>query len=102
MVLGVVNARTPERSNPRTLERFGVVRMNILEQILERTRADVLERRADVPLPELKARCRDVPPSRHFAEALRRDAGGNGRRLGSIRVIAEVKKASPSRGGDPA
>ena len=98
MVLGVVNARTPERSNPRTLERFGVVRMNILEQILERTRADVLERRADVPLPELKARCRDLPPGRPFAEALRRDAGGNGRRLGSIRVIAEVKKASPSRG----
>jgi len=72
--------------------------MNILEQILERTRADVLERRADVPLSELKARCRDLPPSRPFAEALRRDAGRNGRRLGSIRVIAEVKKASPSRG----
>jgi len=72
--------------------------MSILQQILERTRADVLARRTCVPLPELKARCRDLPPSRGLAGALRRQAGGNGRRLGSIRVIAEVKKASPSKG----
>ena len=72
--------------------------MNILEQILERTRADVRERRASVPLRELQARCRDAPPGRPLAQALRRRAGSSGRRLGSIRVIAEVKKASPSKG----
>jgi indole-3-glycerol phosphate synthase len=72
--------------------------MSILDEILRRTRADVLERRAAIPLVELKARCRDAAPARPLAEKLRRATGGNGRRLGPIRVIAEVKKASPSKG----
>jgi indole-3-glycerol phosphate synthase len=72
--------------------------MNILERILERTRSDVADRRAHTPLAELRARCRDLPPARDFQAALRRPAGGSSRRRGALRVIAEVKKASPSRG----
>jgi indole-3-glycerol phosphate synthase len=72
--------------------------MSILDQILDRTRADVRERRAHVPLVELQARCRDLTPTRDFLGALRRDPDVHGRRRGAIRVVAEVKKASPSRG----
>lgn len=72
--------------------------MSILDEILERTRADVLDRRARVPLPELKRRCRDCPPTRDMLGALRRGAGKDGRRSGPLRVVAEVKRASPSRG----
>ncbi len=72
--------------------------MSILDEILQRTRADVLDRRARVPLTDLKRRCRDCPPPRDMRGALRRAAGGDGRRAGPIRVVAEVKKASPSRG----
>jgi indole-3-glycerol phosphate synthase len=72
--------------------------MSILDVILQRTRADVLERRSRNPLSELQARCRDVPPTRDFLTAVRREGGREGRRSGAIRVIAEVKKASPSKG----
>jgi indole-3-glycerol phosphate synthase len=72
--------------------------MSILHDILKRTRADVLDRRGHVPLSELKGRCRDSPPTRDLVRALRREVGKNGRRAGPIRVIAEVKKASPSKG----
>ena len=72
--------------------------MSILEEILRRTRADMLDRRARVPLEELRARCRDLSPTRDFRGALRRESGEVGRRRGAVRVIAEIKKASPSRG----
>ena len=60
-----------------------------LDAIVERKRRDLEERKRAVPLGEIKARARDLPPPLDFAAALR--AGG-------IQVIAEVKKASPSRG----
>jgi len=72
--------------------------MSILDRILDRTRADVQDRQARVPLVELQARCRDRAPARDFLGALRRDPDVRGRRRGTIRVIAEIKKASPSRG----
>jgi indole-3-glycerol phosphate synthase len=72
--------------------------MSILDDILRRTRADVLDRRARVPLSELKGRCRDCAPPRDFVGALRRVVGNGERRAGPIRVIAEAKKASPSKG----
>lgn len=40
-------------------------------------------------LPELRAASRDLPPAKPFASALRRDC---------LAVIAEVKRASPSKG----
>jgi indole-3-glycerol phosphate synthase len=72
--------------------------MSILDQILDRTRADVQERRVRVPLVELQAHCRDRAPARDFPGALRRDPDVRARRRGGIRIIAEIKKASPSRG----
>lgn len=72
--------------------------MSILDDILHRTREDVLDRRARVPLSELKAHCRDRPPTRDFLGALRRERDTDQRRRGPIRLIAEVKKASPSKG----
>ncbi len=72
--------------------------MSILDDILQRTRADVMDRCAQRPLSELEGRCRACRPARDFVRALRRQVGINGRRVGHIRVIAEVKKASPSKG----
>ncbi len=72
--------------------------MSILDAILQRTRADVLDRRSRSPLSELQARCRDLPPTRDFLTAVRREGCREGRRSGAIRVVAEVKKASPSKG----
>ena len=81
--------------------------MSILDQILTQTRADLGERRARVPLDELKARCRDQGSPRDFLGAVGRPRGevqsaecetASERRRGGIKVIAEVKKASPSRG----
>lgn len=63
--------------------------VNVLDEILEGVRADLAERQQRVPLDELKqrtARCRD---SIDAIAALRG---------GGVRVIAEVKRASPSRG----
>lgn len=72
--------------------------MTILDDILVRTRADLELRRTRVPLSELKARCDDRPPARDMLGALRREAGTDRRRGGPIRLVAEVKRASPSKG----
>ncbi len=66
---------------------------DILQKILQRKREEVEQRRRETPLAELQARARDAAPARGFADALRAriDAG-------EAAVIAEVKKASPSKG----
>jgi len=74
------------------------VSISLLDRILERTRADLAGRKSRLPLGELRARCRDLPPARDFRGALRRGSDPTARRAGALRVIAEVKKASPSRG----
>ena len=56
------------------------------------------DRQAQASLVELQARCRDRAPARSFLRALKRESGAPGRRQGPIRVVAEIKKASPSRG----
>ncbi|KAA2285007.1 indole-3-glycerol phosphate synthase TrpC [Arenimonas fontis] len=66
---------------------------DILQAILRRKAEEVRERSAALPLAELAARCRDLPPTRGFAQALRRRIAA-----GQAAVIAEVKKASPSKG----
>ena len=71
--------------------------MSYLDNILNRTRDDLAERKAKLPLHELQRRCADLPQPRDFAAAVRRQAGTS-RRQGTICVIAEAKKASPSRG----
>lgn len=66
---------------------------DILEKILVRKREEVAERRALMTLADLAARAADGPPVRGFAAALERRIAA-----GDPAVIAEVKKASPSRG----
>ena len=62
----------------------------ILDRILERKLEELAERRAQVPLPELRERAEAGDfPTRDFAAALRGDC---------IALIAEVKRASPSKG----
>jgi indole-3-glycerol phosphate synthase len=60
-----------------------------LETVVERTREEVDRRRRAVPASELEGRIGPVPRGRPFSEAL----VGEG-----ISLIAEMKRASPSRG----
>ena len=65
--------------------------MTFLQGILARKRDEVAARRAAEPDAALAARAREAPPPRRFGSAL--SAAG-----GPVRVIAEVKRASPSAG----
>ena len=66
---------------------------DILRKILERKREEIAEKKARVPAAAISARAGDAAPPRPFAGALRdrMEAGGDA-------VIAEIKRASPSRG----
>ena len=66
---------------------------DILKTILARKLEEIRERSARLSLPELAARCLDLPGSRGFAAALHATIA-----QGRPAVIAEVKKASPSKG----
>lgn len=66
---------------------------DILEKILVRKRQEVAERRALMTLADIAARAVDGPPARGFAAAIERRIAA-----GDAAVIAEVKKASPSKG----
>jgi indole-3-glycerol phosphate synthase len=66
---------------------------DILQTILRRKAEEVAERSARVSLHELSARCEDAPAPRGFAAALQAKVDA-----GLPAVIAEVKKASPSKG----
>lgn len=66
---------------------------NILDQITDYKRNEIAAARAAIPLGSLEAKAREASPPRGFADALRR-AHGDGR----FALIAEIKKASPSKG----
>lgn len=66
---------------------------DILERILQRKREEVEARRSRLPLAELRARASGLAPPRGFARALAARI-----EVGRAGVIAEIKKASPSRG----
>ena len=66
---------------------------DILQTILRRKAEEVAERSARVSLRELSARCEGAPVPRGFAAALQAKVDA-----GLPAVIAEVKKASPSKG----
>jgi len=66
---------------------------DVLKRILARKQEEVADRRARIPLSELKARAACAPPLRGFADAVEAKIAA-----GQAAVIAEVKKASPSKG----
>ena len=66
---------------------------DILERILARKREEVAARRAAWPLEKLRSHTAEVPTTRGFEASLRARI-----RHGQPAVIAEVKKASPSKG----
>lgn len=66
--------------------------MSFLTEILRRKRLDVSSRKSPRRQAHLKRQLIDLDPPRGFAAALRRPAGA------PLRLIAEIKKASPSKG----
>ena len=66
---------------------------NILCRILATKRAEVEAARAAIPLAEIERRASAGPPPRDFAGALRAKIAA-----GKPAVIAEIKRASPSKG----
>lgn len=65
----------------------------VLEKILARKAEEVAERRARISLGEVEAQARAADPTRGFAQALLERAARH-----EPAVIAEIKKASPSKG----
>jgi indole-3-glycerol phosphate synthase len=63
--------------------------MTILDEIVANKRIEVDERKQHISLVENRARAEAVPPALDFAGALVRE---------NIALIAEIKRASPSRG----
>jgi indole-3-glycerol phosphate synthase len=66
---------------------------DILQRILARKAEEVAARSAARPLAEMRAQAADMPPARGFAAAIEARIAA-----GDPAVIAEIKKASPSRG----
>jgi indole-3-glycerol phosphate synthase len=65
--------------------------MTVLDRIVRDKYEELEERRAAVPQARLAEACRTAPPARDFEGALAPTPG-------RMRVVAELKKASPSRG----
>jgi indole-3-glycerol phosphate synthase len=70
-----------------------VIQSDILEKILAVKREEIAEAKKALPLAEIMSAADRQPPPRDFAGALRRKIAA-----GQPAVIAEIKKASPSRG----
>jgi indole-3-glycerol phosphate synthase len=66
--------------------------MSVLDTIVKRRRQRIAESKARTPLGDLKDRISETEQPRDFAGAVRRRTGEG------IRLIAELKKASPSKG----
>ena len=66
---------------------------DILNQILGDKAAEVVTRAKAVSLPELSRRVENLPPCRGFVSSIKEKIDS-----GQVAVIAEIKKASPSKG----
>jgi len=65
--------------------------MNLLNKIVDRKKKRLNFLKTKVPLREIRSRASDVEWPRNFRNALMRDSG-------PIRLVAEIKKASPLKG----
>src|SRR5690606_18667785 len=72
----------PQRSTP-----------DILARILEVKDQEVMAARRDLPMAALRERAANAAPARDFVAAMR-----TRRAAGKAAVVAEIKRASPSRG----
>ena len=68
---------------------------NILDQIVATKRQEIARAKAALPLERLVDRLADAPPVRDFFAALASDSAQPNT---TVKLIAEVKKASPSKG----
>ena len=65
--------------------------MSVLHKIVEKKKERLDSAKGRVSLPELKSRIKDIEKPRDFRKAIKRQDG-------HIKLIAEIKKASPSNG----
>jgi indole-3-glycerol phosphate synthase len=66
---------------------------DVLTRICDIKRADIARRKEAVPLADLEARTKDTPTVRGFVQAINKTVAE-----GRLALIAEIKKASPSKG----
>ena len=66
---------------------------SILAEILGVKREEVAEKMSSTSLAAIRAQARDAPPVRGFCASLEKHISA-----GESAIIAEIKKASPSRG----
>src|SRR5262249_56777285 len=83
--------RTCSHPRARASRRLLGHEMGVLDEIVAHKREELERLRADTPQAELEAACRGRAPSLPFEAALRASEPG------TVRLIAEVKKASPSK-----
>src|SRR5690606_29303836 len=87
---GATRTRYPSPAAPRRGPES--VRMtNVLANIIQTKKEEVAAARGRVPLDDLKERAKATDPPRNFFAAVTRPPR-------EVRIIAEVKKASPSAG----
>jgi indole-3-glycerol phosphate synthase len=83
----------PMNNAPQSKAHQSAGRADILQRILDRKAEEIAERSARVSLDALRVRLADAPPTRGFVVAVEAKLAA-----GKPAVIAEVKKASPSKG----
>src|SRR5581483_9650789 len=90
---GAGQARPPARGEQCLTAPFSrILSMTVLDDILSVKRESLRSKQGKRYLMEIRSKIADAEPTRGFARAL------SVRREGSPRLIAEIKKASPSKG----